>query len=197
LFSAYLSGNYRLGNERFVLTTWAPRVPLSGTVGNGVVCGFMRAWGNECAELPPGFADLVGPDGYAGPIRYLCRVRTDVAKLECADKNLVGVGVLLLALSAGAIGVIALARIWRLRDRGAIVKLTVRYGIGGLAAASLFGYLAWPRHEHIWIGRMGGIPYLSYTGDMIGWCLLLVLAVMASVITVGGAVRWKRLYSTT
>lgn len=196
LFSAYLSSNLRIGDEHRALTTWAPDVPLSYDIGNAVECGLMRSWGKECAELPPEFAALV-PGEYAGPIRYLCWSGRGVNKFQCADKNLVGIGVALLLSAGTMISVIGLARVWALRDRKALRRLTICYGAGGAVAAALFCYLVWPRRMHFWIGRMEdpiveGIPRLGYTGDMMGWFLVLILAVTALLVAGGSAIRWSR-----
>lgn len=193
LYAAYFTARIKTANEHVAFSRAAVLLPFSGAVGEFVTCAYGRLWNVQCAdqESMPALKNfqamnLPELEQLNLTVRYLCAADPIRQSLECSDRNMVGLAAILtilaVALSAAAVAVDAR----RLADRRSSMFAVIRYGI--CAAASLLMLLQLSRVTltTIWIGTLderiiATRPILAFTGNVIGYGVLVALAVIGIV----------------
>lgn len=177
LYAAYFTSHLKIGNEHVLLSRAAALAPFSGSVGETVVCTYGHFWGVDCS----------GPERAASlnlSIRYLCPVFHETKHFECIDRNMVGVAAILTALAVAIAATAAARQSWRSRNRTTSILAILRYGGCGAVSLLLLWQLAGITRPTIWIGRLdeqmiATRPILAFTGNVIGYGLLIGLAAVA------------------
>lgn len=196
LCAAYLTSNLRVGGEHPLATAAARQVPLAESVGEAIVCRFSAAWDIPCPE-PPDLSQWGNVPELAQmdfSVRYLCPIYRDTESLGCADKFLIGVAGIAIGLATIVIVVLLVWRCWRSRDRDGLVALVMLHAIGEVGSVALIALLWRARLPAIWMGGLssesiGRSNVLGFTGDMIGYCLMVALAAISLIGVAAGTIR--------
>jgi hypothetical protein len=180
LSAAHLTARIKLGNEHVALSRAALHVPLSGAAGEGVLCTYGRFWNLECT----GDDERVAALGLS--IRYLCAANPASQTMECADRNMVGAAAIVTALAAAIMVAVGWFGSQRLQDRSAAVHALARYTLCAAASLLLLWHLSRTIRTAFWIGTLderiiATRPILAFTGSVIGYSLLIALAIVAMV----------------
>ncbi|HEV8392450.1 MAG TPA: hypothetical protein VGQ35_21525 [Dongiaceae bacterium] len=203
LYAAYFTARIKTANEHVLLSRAALQVPFSSAVGEAVVCAYGRLWNVQCAD-DAGTAALKNLPNLPEQdlpalnvsIRYLCAADPARRSMECTDRNMVGIAAILTVLS----GVLAAAAIAfdarRLADRRSSMPGLVRYGIGAAASVLTLWRLSRVTLTTIWIGTLderiiATRPILAFTGNVIGYGVLIALA-MIGIVGVGASAATLR-----
>lgn len=191
LSAAHFTARIKLGNEHVALSRAAVHVPLSGPVGEGVICAYGRLWHVQCAEDDERVAAL----GLS--IRYLCAANPASQTMECADRNMVGAAAILTVLAGVIMAAVAWFESRRLLDRSAAARALVRYSVCAGASLLLLWHFGRTIRPAIWIGTLderiiATQPILAFTGSVTGYGLLIALAVVAMVAAAGSVAAMAR-----
>jgi hypothetical protein len=193
LYAAYFTARIKTANEHVLFSRAALQVPLSSAVGEAVVCAYGRLWNVQCADdestaartkTLPNLPELDHLKNLS--FRYLCAAYPARQSMECTDRNMVGIAAILTVLA----GVLAVAAIEfdarRQPDRRSSIVALVRYGICAAASLLMLWQLSRVTLTTIWIGTLderiiATRPILAFTGNMIGYGVLIALAVIGIV----------------
>lgn len=203
LYAGYFTARIKIANEHVAFSRAAVMVPFPGVVGEFVTCAYGRFWNVKCSNPEDNGAwknfqsmNLPGLQKPDLTIRYLCAADPVRQSLECSDRNMVGVAAMLTAvaalLAASALAVDAR----RLPDRRSAMFAAVRYGICA-AACLLMLWVFRVTLTTIWMGTIDERvittrPILAFTGSVIGYGLLVALAMIGIVGTVSAAATLAR-----
>jgi hypothetical protein len=186
LFAAYLTSNLRIGDEHPALSAAARDIPLAGVAGDIIVCRFSAYWGFPCADTSdlPQVAQIPELAQIDFSVRYLCPVYRETAHIECADKYLIGACAGVIGLAIIVIIPLLVRRCWRSRDRADLVAVVLLHAVAEVIAVSLLCLLMLVRLPAMWMGGLssamiGRSNVLGFTGDMIGYCVLIALIAIA------------------
>jgi hypothetical protein len=203
LYAAHFTGRIKFANEHVVFSRAAVLVPFSGAVGQFVTCAYGRFWNVTCSNPEDNEAwkraqamNLPELQNLNVSIRYLCAADPVRQFLACSDRNMVGVAAMLTMLASvlGAAAIGLEAR--RLPDRTSARRALVRYGICA-AACLLMLWLFRVTATTLWMAAIdermiATRPILAFTGSVIGYGILVALAVIALVGTASSAVALAR-----
>ena len=203
LYAAHFTARIKIANEHVALSRAAVQVPFSGAVGQFVTCAYGRFWNVECSDPEDNEAwkraqamNLPELQNLNLTIRYLCAADPARQSMACSDRNMVGVAAMLTVLATvlGAAAVALDARL--LPDRRSARRAVVRYGICA-AACVLMLWLFRVTATTIWMGTIdermiATRPILAFTGGVIGYGLLVALAVIGLVGAVSAAATLAR-----
>ena len=192
--AAHLTARMKIADEHVAATRAVAQVPFSGAVGEAVTCAYGRLWNVKCAaadSMPalknlqamnlPELQQLNLPDL---SIRYLCAADPVHQSMECSDRNMVGVAAILTIL-AGLLAVgAALSDARVLPDRKAAMSALIRYGVCAAASVLMLWQLSRLTLTTIWIASLderitATRPVLAFTGNVIGYGILIALASVA------------------
>jgi hypothetical protein len=204
LYAAYFTARIKISDEHVAFSRAALLVPFSGAVGELVTCAYGRLWNVTCAD-PQGNEALKAAQAMNLPelqhlnltIRYLCAADPIRRSLECSDRNMVGAAAILTTL-AGLLGTAAIAfDASRLPDRRASMLAVVRYGICAAVCLLMLWHFGRATLTTIWMGAideriLATRPILAFTGSMIGYGILIALAVIGIVGAVSAAATLAR-----
>lgn len=203
LYAAHFTARIKIANEYVVFSRAAVLVPFSGAVGQFVTCAYGRLWTVKCSDPADNEAwqkaqamNLPELQNLNLTIRYLCAADEVRQALSCSDRNMVGVAAMLTMLAAvlGAAAIASDAR--RLPDRTSARHALVRYGICA-AACLLMLWLFRVTATTIWMGTIeerviATRPILAFTGNVIGYGILVALAAIGFAGTVSAAITLAR-----
>jgi hypothetical protein len=191
LYAAYFTARIKTANEHILFSRAALQVPFSSVVGEAVVCAYGRFWNVQCTDdeiiaaldLPK----LPEMDVLKNlSIRYLCAAYPERQSMECADRNMVGIAAILTVV-AGVLAAVAVALdARRFLDRRSSKFAALRYGICAAASLLMLWQLSRVTLTTIWMGSMdermiATRPILAFTGNVIGYGILIGLALIGIV----------------
>lgn len=204
LYAAYFKTGFKIANEHVVFSRAAVQVPLSGAVGEFVTCAYGRLWNVKCSDPESNEAlknfqalDLPELAQLDLSVRYLCVADPVRQSLECSDRNMVGIAAILTAL-AGMLGAAAIAfDARRLSDRRSSMFAVVRYGICAAVCLLMLWHFSRVKLTTIWMNNIDeriidARPIDAFTGSVIGFGILIALAVIGIAGTVAAAATVAR-----
>jgi hypothetical protein len=204
LYAAHFTARIKIADEHVAFSRAALLVPFSGTVGEFVTCTYGRLWDVKCTD-PQGNEALKAAQAMNLPelqhldltVRYLCAADPVRQSLECGDRNMVGTAAILTAL-AGLLGATAIAfDASRLPNRRSSVFAVVRHGICTAASLLLLWHVSRVTPTTIWMGTIderiiATRPILAFTGNVIGYGILIAVTVIGIVGAMSAAATLAR-----
>ena len=204
LYAAHFTARINIANEHVAFSRAALQVPYSGTVGEFVTCTYGRLWNVTCSDPESNeawqyFKSLNLPElqQLDVTVRYLCAADPVRQSLECSDRNMVGTAAMLTVLAALLAATAVAFDAWRLPDRRSSMFTVFRYGLGAAASLLMVWYVSSVTLPTIWMGTIeesviASRPILAFTGNMIGYGILIALTVIGLVGTVSAATTLAR-----
>ena len=173
-------------------------------MGEFITCAYGRLWNVKCSD-PEGNEALKNFKAMSLPelaqldlsVRYLCAADPVRQSLECSDRNMVGAATILTAVAALLASIAIAFDARRLSDRRSSMFAVLRYGLCAAVCLLLLWQFGRVTLTTIWMGTIdermiATRPILTFTGNVIGYGILIALAVIGLVGAVSAAATLAR-----